>query len=98
MNLDLYQVDKRQRIAFFKSLSFEALAQEVQTHIGLAYVLISDLLTVDDYSEMTIAFGLRVSLDKIRNMMTAPINELTLREKLSLVGFYLRVFDREGQA
>ena len=56
---------------------------------------VSDLLTIDGYSEMVMAFRLGVSLDKIRHMVKAQLNELTLREALSLVRFYLGAFGRD---
>ncbi len=96
MRVDLYTCDKRARIKYFKSSSSDELEKEMQVHLGLACVLISDLLSVDGYSEMTIAFGLGISLDKVLHMAKTQLNQLTLRETLNLLRLYLSVFDKDG--
>lgn len=88
----LSECDSRQRIEFFKEISLKEFEQVFNDHPELASLLISDLLSVEDYTAVEVSFGSGIPLKIIRGIRKNQSMKLKFNEQLELIRFYLRVF------
>ncbi len=93
---NLNECDNRHRIAFFKEISLNEFKQTFNDHPELASLLISDLLAVENYTDVEVSFGSGISLEIIRSIRRDQSASLRLNEQLELIRFYLRVFVKYG--
>ncbi len=88
----LNECESKQRIEFFKDISLNKFQQVFKDHPELASLLISDLLKVEDYTDIEVSFGSGISLKIIRSIRKNRSMKLKFNEQLELIRFYLRVF------
>ncbi len=88
----LNECDGKQRIEFFKDISLNEFQQVFKNHPELASLLISDLLKVEDYTDVEVSFGSGISIKIIQSTRKNRSMKLKFNEQLELIRFYLRVF------
>ena len=75
-----------------KGICLNAIKGMLKTYPRLAGDLLADLLKVEGYSEVEIAFGSGTPLEVIRAIANNDFRQLRHEYLLNLLGFYTRVF------
>ena len=75
-----------------KGIYLNAVKGMLKTYPRLAGDLLADLLKVEGYSEVEIAFGSGTPLEVVRAIANNDFRQLRHEYLLNLLGFYTRVF------
>ncbi len=94
METRLSQYSQHKRIEFFQEISLQSFKEMMNYSKDLAHLLISDLLTIEGYTEIEISLGSYVHISTIRQITAQQPCNLKQDDIFNLICFYLRVFNR----